>query len=449
MDLIILLELALVAAIIAVQVLVALRNNDHIKRFGHLIPRTQDLETGYAELEAENQASGAVHNTIRLLEDNPRFSPIFREILQQTNAYLVKNRGAAEADTLREITLERVASQEKSIESNLTLRLYIGLLCTFTGVIIGLVKIAVVGVSDAAIQSFIGGVLIGMIGSASGLALTVRSNYRFKEDKQQLDERMYRYLAFLRDQILPALHREPQDTSGSLRKNLAAFNEGFAQYQQHMNESLTETLGLFAELKDVFRQIRSIELGLKGMGQAFQANVPDGEKRGQATHPYARRAKPRPPKPTRHCAHMDKQLESLVNENLRAMDQQTQSAYLRMEQFAGNGNGNGNGNSSHALVRTLPHTDLSQLRTELETLQEINLQIHNCLLEQNSQGHHAQQDLGEQFRQIDSRLAQVIASHESSLLNAPEFRFFLYAGVAAFVTTLAGGLVYLINTLVL
>ncbi len=447
MDLIILLELALVAAIIAVQVLIALRNNDHIKRFGHLIPRTQDLQTGYAELEAENQASGAVHNTIRLLEDNPRFSPIFREILQQTNAYLVKNRGAAEADTLREIALERVASQEKSIESNLTLPLYIGLLCTFTGVIIGLIKIAVVGVSDAAIQSFIGGVLIGMIGSASGLALTVRSNYRFKEDKQQLDEHLYRYLAFLRDQILPALHREPQDSTGSLRKNLAAFNEGFAQYQQHMNESLTETLGLFAELKDVFRQIRSIEIGLKGMGQVIQANEGLVEKQVEAIDAYARKAEALTRKLNRHCAHMDKQLESLVNENLRAVDQQTQSAYLRMEQFAGNGNGNGNG--SHALVRTLPNTDLSQLRTELETLQEISLQIHSCLLEQNSQGHHAQQGLGEQFRQIDSRLAQLIASHESSLFNAPEFRFFLYAGVAAFVTTLAGGVVYLINTLVL
>lgn len=448
MDLIILLEFIIVAAIIALQVLIALRNNDSIKRFGFLFPRTQDLQTGYTELEEDGQPSGAVRNAVRLLEDNPRFSPTFRGILQETNAYLIKNRGAAEAETLREITQERVASEEKAIESNLTLPLYIGLLCTFTGVIIGMIKIAVVGVSDVAIQSFIGGVLIGMVGSASGLALTVRSNYRFKEDKKQVDERQYQYLAFLREQILPALHRDPQDPTNSLRKNLAAFNEGFAQYQQHMNESLGETLGLFAELKDVFRQIRTIETGLKGMSQVIGANDSLVEKQVEAIDAYARKAEALTRKLNRHCAHVDKQLEDLVSENIRATDSQTQSAFLRVEQFVSNGHSNGNG--TQALLRTAPaHTDLTQLRTELETLQEISLQIHSSLMEQTSQGNMVQRDLSEQFRQIDARLAQVIATHESSLLHAPEFRFFLYAGVAAFITAIAGGVVYLINTLVI
>jgi hypothetical protein len=70
-------------------------------------------------------------------------------------------------------------------------------------------------------------------------------------------------------------------------------------------------------------------------------------------------------------------------------------------------------------------------------------------MEQTSQSNLSQRDLSEQFRQIDSRLAQMIATHENSLLQAPEFRFFLYAGVAAFITAIAGGVVYLINTLVI
>lgn len=447
MDLIILLELAVVAIIIVIQIMVALRNNDAVKRFAHLFPRIQDLQLTYTELEEEDQPSGAVRNSIRLLEDNPRFSPTFRGILANTNAYLTRNRGVAEPETLKEITGEPVTSQETSIESNLTLPLYIGLLCTFLGVIIGLVKISIVGVSDAAIQSFIGGVLIGMIGSASGLALTVRSNYRFKEGKAMLDKRQYEYLSFLRAQILPILNKDTEAPMSGLRKNLAAFNEGFAQYQQHMNESLSETLGLFGELKDVFKQIRTIENGLAGMGQVIQANDGLVEKQVDAIDAYARKAEALSRKLNRHCAHMDKQLETMVVENLRAMDTNVQSAYQRMDQYMANGNGNGNGHHTQALVRTTaPYTDMGQIRTELETLQEISLQIHQGLMEQTTQENHAHQEVSDQFKQLNNRFAQMVSAQESSVLNAPEFRFFLYAGLAAFVVGIVGGVMFLVNS---
>ena len=123
------------------------------------------------------------------------------------NDYLIRNKGAADFDILKELAERKSASQQSAIDSNIALPLYIGLLCTFTGVIIGLIRIATDGVSDDAIQAFIGGVLIGMIGSAVGLALTTRSNFVFKNAKKTRDGKQYDYFSFLRSNILPTLQK--------------------------------------------------------------------------------------------------------------------------------------------------------------------------------------------------------------------------------------------------
>ncbi len=434
MDPIFLAELVIVGVIIAIQFIVFFRNNQAIGQLENLYPKATGLTT-------QSQPAESGGGQIDLILENPAFSGTFREIVRTTNAYLTKNRGAADFDILKEIAERRSHSQERAIDANITLPLYIGLLCTFIGVIIGLVKIAVVGVSDAAIQSFIGGVLIGMVGSAMGLTLTVRSNHRFRGARQARDNEQYNYFTFLRTHILPALRRDPSQPVAALRENLAAFNEGFAQYQEHVNSSLGETLRLFSELKSVFNQIRGIEQGLSGIGHFLQANDGLIDRQVAYLDSYAQKAEAFTHKLGDHFQRTDRQVATLVDENIRALDQSTKAAYVKMDQYLSGLDGG----DSKAFVEALTR-DLDKIRGNVATLQEKSLEVNARLLEQLSRDTESRDDLAAQVRVLTAKLEQTLA-HPGGFMNSMAFQFFVYAGTAAFVLGIIGGAIFLASSL--
>lgn len=435
MDPIFLAELVIVAVIIAVQFIVFFRNNQSINSLADLYPGPSQLKT--KPIAAE---SGSQTGSIDLIAENPRFSSTFQEIVRTTNAYLTKNRGAADFDILKEIAERRSHSQERAIEGNITLPLYIGLLCTFTGVIIGLVKIATEGVSDPAIQSFIGGVLIGMVGSAMGLSLTVRSNYSFKNSKQERDNEEYNYFTFLRTNILPALRRDPSQPVSALRENLAAFNEGFAQYQEQVNGSLNESLQLFSDLKGVFTQIRGLEQGLTGIGHFLQANDGMIDKQIAYLDSYSQKAEAFTQKLGSHFQQTDRQVSALVDENIRALDSSTKAAFVKMDQYLSTLDGG----DSKAFVEAI-NRDLDKIRGNVATLQEKSIEVNARLLEQLNRDTESRDELAEQVRIMNAKLEQSLA-HPGGFMNSMAFQFFVYAGAAAFVLSIIGGAVFLANS---
>lgn len=434
MDPIFLAELIIVGVIILIQFIVFFRNNQATDLLEDLYPKATGLAT-----QAQPAESGG--GQIDLILDNPGFSSTFREIVRTTNAYLTKNRGAADFDILKEIAERRSHSQERAIESNITLPLYIGLLCTFTGVIIGLVKISIVGVSDAAIQSFIGGVLIGMVGSAMGLSLTVRSNHRFRNAKQTRDNEQYNYFTFLRTNILPALRRDPLQPANALRENLAAFNEGFAQYQESVNSSLGESLRLFGELKSVFNQIRGIEQGLSGIGHFLQANDGLIDRQVAYLDSYAQKAEVFTRKLGDHFQQTDRQVAALVDENIRTLDQRTRTAVVKMDQYLATLDGSDSKAFAEAINR-----DLDKIRGNVATLQEKSLEVNARLLEQLNRDTESRDDLTEQVRIMNAKLEQSLA-HPGGFMNSMAFQFFVYAGAAAFVLSIIGGAIFVASTL--
>ena len=433
MDAIFLIEMGIVVVIVVLQFLIFYRNEREIKKLTDIFPNVKWLQTFKKALTDANRPSGVEGSTVELIGDDTRFSEVFRKIILITNAYLIKNQGVAELDHLKDISLQQAVSHEKAIESNITLPLYIGLLCTFTGVIIGLIKIAIVGVNDAAIQSFIGGVLIGMIGSAAGLALTVRSNYLFKNAKQERDVNQYDYLNFLRANILPAVHRDAEAPLSSMRKNLAIFNEGFAQYQQHMNESLGDTLRLFNELKDVYKQVHKLEQGFQGMSEAIRNNDDLIVRQVEYIDAYAKKAEALTQKLNRHFILADKQLETLVAENIKTLHQNTQAAYVKVDKYMAvhqqtYTHGYSNGINGGSLIE------------EFDQEQEERRELQNRLLEKLSHDTHAQEALNEQVRQMNTRLAQVVDKQSRSFMNSKEFKFFVYVGGAAFLVSIISGI---------
>ncbi len=441
MDPIFIIELVIVAIIIGIQFWVFFRNNASLDKLEHIYPDSTQLTVNSSPTDsAQENEDRVISQEIALIQDKPRYSKTFKEIIQTTNDYLIRNKGGANFEILKEMAEDKVAAQEKSIEANITLPLYIGLLCTFTGVIIGLVKIAIVGVSDSAIQSFIGGVLIGMIGSAMGLALTVRSNSRYRISKEIVDEGQYTYFTFLRSYILPILPKGAEEPIDSLRGNLAAFNEGFAQYQGHMNTSLKETLRLFSELKDVFNQIRSIEQQLSGMGHFLQANDGLINKQLQYINEYVRNAETFTHKLGDHFRKMDGQINALVEENINALDKSTQAAYIRMDRYLASLD-----HSDRTAFTQALQQDLNQIHGDVENLQQKSNRINAMLIEQLGKDNGLQHQLVNELQTMNARLDRVIRQ-DNDFMNSAAFKIFVYAGTVAFVVSMLGGVLYIANS---
>ena len=441
MDYFFMIELGIVGIIVLFQVIVFLKNNNAIHQLGEIYPNPSRLKVEENVVEEPDEQGQHTPTSMQYIGGRGPFHPTFNEILAHTNGYLRRNPRAADFEVLKEMAEDKVQSKESAIESNITLPLYIGLLCTFIGVIIGLVRISMTGVTDAAIQAFIGGVLIGMIGSATGLALTVRSNFLFKEAKKLRDAEQYNYFAFLRSHILPVRQGEMANPLSTLRDNLTAFNDGFARYQQHVNESLRETLRLFQDLSRVFEHLRTIELGLSGVGQFLQTNDKLIDKQVAYLNSYAQQAEAFVQKLNGHFVTVDQHVGSLVDQNIKHLDNSAQAAYMKMDRYlASLTNG-----ESKAFVEGL-NNDLNDIQSKITRLEERNMSLNEQLLQQMQGGSVGQQDMAQELKAIRQRLDQ--PAEGSAFLNTGGFRLFVYAGTAAFILGIIGGVMYIINQLV-
>ncbi len=439
MDPLFFLELAIVGVIIVIQLRVFSKNRSAIYSLSDVYPEPTSLQVEKEQQDAEEDENFfTLTPETELIQNNEQYHSIFQEILYTTNAYLSKNQGAADFETISEIAERRIESLEDSIESNIALPLYIGLLCTFLGVIIGLVKIAIVGVSDAAIQSFIGGVLIGMLGSAAGLSLTVRSNYLFREGRKVRDRKQYDYFTFIRTYILPAKKKQLQEPISTLRDNLAAFIEGFVQNQQYMNDSLQESLRLFRELKDVFKQIRSIEHGLESVGNSLRENDHLIDKQVAFIESYASRTEQISQQMGSKVSEIDRRLESTIQENLQVLDSSTKAAYVKMDQYLATLDNTDTAAFSQALQQ-----DLHNLRGNIDQIQHRSLEIQSKLL---STLQHKEQEDTEVRAQLLAIHDKLDAQAASGFMDSFEFKLFVYTGSAAFILSIVGGAMYVLNT---
>lgn len=196
---------------------------------------------------------------LKLINHNGSFHAGFVRILSATNLYLQKNRGnAADFNIIRDISERESDAVENEIESNIALPLYIGLMGTFLGVIIGLVEITFFEeIKDSSIQSFLGGVLIGMAGSACGLLLTTLGNYYFKQARLYRDRNKNNYYTFLQAELLPSLASDMSASLSSLKNNLDAFNQEFSENIHSFKgtvSGITQNLALQKEFLEVLQR---------------------------------------------------------------------------------------------------------------------------------------------------------------------------------------------------
>ena len=377
------------------------------------------------------------------IELGKRYSTTFKEILTSSNAYLRKNPATPDIELMQDIASSKDQSTERAIESNISLPLYLGLLCTFTGVIVGLIDIWQEDISNEAIRSFIGGVLIGMLGSAVGLGLTVRSNFIFKDAKKKRDRGQFDYFAFLRTHLISTGDGPQGDlplSSEIFREDLASFHENFASYQHHTNESLKETLRLFGELKEVFQGIRSLEIGMTSLGNVIGNNDQLIEKQVAYIDAYSQKVEAFTHVLNDHVTTVDGRLTKMVDESMERLQTDINAAYLKMDQYMESLGESG----SKEFVDDL-RGNLSTIKQDAAQLHQKSIEINGALLKRIEEDDKVNHRISQQMEAMNANLKQVLleqAAAKKGFTNSFGFKLFAVTGAIAFIVVIVSGAAY-------
>jgi len=216
-------EIIIAIVVVGIQLFFFFTSYGKIKLLSALLPKSK-LDESFL------QTSDTANGSIQLIKtDANTFSQDFTETIDSINKYLLKNQGATDFSIIKSIVERSIETKENSVAANVTLPLYIGLMGTFTGIILGLLNIAFFGgVTEENINSFIGGVVIAMVASFFGLLLTVLNNSKnFREAKAICDERKNNFYDFLQVVLLPHLGNSLFDALDRLKYNINDFNKKF------------------------------------------------------------------------------------------------------------------------------------------------------------------------------------------------------------------------------
>ena len=279
-----LLEIILILALVAWQALVFLRNRQLTARVQALYPPAGAVAVQPITFTAAQPEKNFDIQYDALIARDA--SPEFSQIITDTNEYLLNNRGAAaDFGILKDISERHAEALDEEIQAQIATPLYLGLLGTFTGAILGL--LALVGnpfaeadpakdtsFSNTDVQHFLGGVLIAMIGSLFGLAFTLAGNQLLKMARAARDRHKNAYYTFLQKALLPKLNSDMQAGMSNLKSVLDTFNaEFFSQIQNDFFSKIHEFTPLIASItENVSVQKRFLEQ-LEKIGYSELANA--------------------------------------------------------------------------------------------------------------------------------------------------------------------------------
>jgi hypothetical protein len=263
MDPVTLIELLITIAVVTIQMRAFLRTRRRARDLAGLFPNTVPVATVRAAAAPGAETTEA--DKCARIERNGVISPGFGAILDSTNRYLEKNAGApADFHILQGITERASDSADYEAAANATLPLYVGLMGTFIGVIVGLVTIAhepssTIGDSD--LKRFLGGVLVAMVGSLCGLLLTVAGrSVCLQPARAQNDIRKQAYYTLLESELLPVVGQDASAELRTLQGSLHRFNADFKSNLGLFTDAMKTAVSTMQQQRDLLNTLNKAKI---------------------------------------------------------------------------------------------------------------------------------------------------------------------------------------------
>ena len=200
------------------------------------------------------------------------------EIESSINNYLIRNKGlASDFGIIKDIVERNCAMLEDEIDTQTPFPLYIGLMCTMFGIIVGIVCIAFGNGGFAAfvdkpelhIGSLMIDVALAMIASLCGIWFTSWISHCAKKSKRCLEERKNVFYSWFQAELMPIISREnASEGVRRLEENLNRFNKTFTLNVSGLNKSVGDIAKTAANQSKLIKTVDKLDLN-----QMATANV--------------------------------------------------------------------------------------------------------------------------------------------------------------------------------
>lgn len=248
--------IAAVLVIIGFQWKVFRRNCFCIKRLQNVFP--SEMEETLQKSVDESQTV-----SIQLSDSNPQISEDFCKILDTINGYLSNHHGVVnDFHLMKDIVDRKCDNMEEEISSLTPMPLYLGLIGTMFGILVGVGYLIVSKSIDSmlsidadkasiGIKALLGGVALAMISSIVGILLTTVGALKSKNARVHHIETKNGFFDWLQVCLIPSLADNTTSAVLTLKQNLDIFNADFSN-------SIAELKSAFALMNQTFTQQESI-----------------------------------------------------------------------------------------------------------------------------------------------------------------------------------------------
>ncbi len=230
-----------------------------------LSPR--DILSAHADLrERQERADPQLSRTeLTLVQLRGTANATMTDIRDSINTYLIRNKGAvADFNLLRDIVQRHLDAVEEGITLTMPIPLYLGLMGTMLGIVLGLFAMPSLNSDDflkgEGVNSLIDGVKMAMVASFVGLGLTVWNTVEFRNAKAGLEGRKHGLFTFLQTELLPLLTESVNAGVFALNRNLDRFGSIFAEGLQRLDGMVDKNFRALTAQQQALDTFRTMDL---------------------------------------------------------------------------------------------------------------------------------------------------------------------------------------------
>ena len=198
------------------------------------------------------------------VKDDKHNEEISHNIENSINTYLQKNKGAvSDFNLIKDIVERNCDTLEAEISSQTPLPLYLGLMGTVAGIILGLFTITVNGGFsniENVIAILMSDVAIAMVASFMGIGFTTLSLWKSKQCKVLVEDNKNRFYTWIQTNLLPVISKSAVSSITLLQKNLTRFNQTFVGTVERLETKMNDVGDMYESQIDILDKIEKIDI---------------------------------------------------------------------------------------------------------------------------------------------------------------------------------------------
>lgn len=196
------------------------------------------------------------------LDDQTR-NPLIIKVIDTINSYLLKNKGGiSDFNLMKDIVERNCDAIDEEINQQLPIPIYLGLMGTILGIILGLWSIHFDPQNFMeSVTDLIESVKLAMVCSFMGLLLTtILSAKSYRGAKAKLEEQKNELFTFIQIELLPRLTMDANSSIVAMQAHIEKFNHDFAENVTNFDGIMVRILSVFDDQVQLQEELKELDI---------------------------------------------------------------------------------------------------------------------------------------------------------------------------------------------